>query len=134
MIAAQKVKIKIDGKDQDVLAQKVENHIWIYYRGRTYALPLDNQKKGRRKSELSTGDAKIISAPMPGKITKLLFSEGQLVEAGKVVVVMEAMKMEYTLKAESVGKIKKVNIKIGDQVSLGQLLIEFESDAKKDQK
>jgi len=45
---------------------------------------------------------------------------------GQVVLVMEAMKMEYTLKSEIDGKIQKIHAKVGDQVSLGQKLIEFE--------
>ncbi len=128
MIALQKIKLNLSGKDHTVLAQKIDKNIWIYFNGRTYALPLENSaQKNRRKSGSNAGESNTILAPMPGKITKVLFTEGQSVEQGKVVLVMEAMKMEYTLKAEISAKIKKVSVKMGEQVTLGQTLIEFEA-------
>lgn len=127
MIAAQKIKLNVSGKEHTVLAQKIDKNIWIYFNGRTYILPLENGlQKNRKKSGSTTDATNTILAPMPGKITKVLFSEGQSVEQGKVVIVMEAMKMEYTLKAELSAKVKKVSVKMGEQVSLGQTLIEFE--------
>jgi acetyl/propionyl-CoA carboxylase alpha subunit len=128
MMNLQKIKLNVKGKDLTILAQKIDKNIWIYFDGRTYALPLENgAQRNRKKSGSSAIESNRILAPMPGKITKILLSEGQSVEQGKVAIVMEAMKMEYTLKAEISAKIKKIAVKIGDQVSLGQTLIEFET-------
>ncbi len=128
MINLQKIKLNLSGKDHTVLAQKIDKNIWIYFNGRTYALPLESSlQKNRRKSGSTASESNTILAPMPGKITKVLFVEGQSVSPGKVVLVMEAMKMEYTLKAEISAKIKKISVKMGEQVTLGQTLIEFEA-------
>ena len=62
---------------------------------------------------------------MPGKVTKLFVSENQIVNKGDALLVMEAMKMEYTLKADISAKVEKIFYKISDQVSLGYLLIQL---------
>jgi acetyl-CoA carboxylase biotin carboxyl carrier protein len=63
---------------------------------------------------------------MPGRITKVTAKVGDKVEAGQTVIMMEAMKMEYTLKAEVEGVVKAVNVQESDQVNLGQILVELE--------
>ena len=59
---------------------------------------------------------------MPGKITKILKVQGEIVAAGDVILVMEAMKMEYTLKAERAGVVSGLTCSLGEQVSLGKKL------------
>lgn len=63
-----------------------------------------------------------LNAPMPGKILRVEIAEGDLVEAGDPLVVMEAMKMEHTVSAPYSGAVASVNISPGDQVESGQLL------------
>lgn len=67
-----------------------------------------------------------ISAPMPGKILKVLVKPGDKVEAGQVIVILEAMKMENELKAISKGKVKAVAVEVGDAVQGGQTLVTLE--------
>ena len=62
---------------------------------------------------------------MPGKITKIFVNQGDTVEKSQALLVMEAMKMEYTLKSDSSTTIEKVNVQLGDQVILGHLLIQL---------
>lgn len=64
-----------------------------------------------------------LNAPLAGNIFKVLVSEGQQVEAGEVVIIMEAMKMETEVRAVSGGEIVTVNIKEGDSVAVGDALI-----------
>lgn len=66
-----------------------------------------------------------ITAPMPGKLLRILVKEGQQVEAGDGLVVLEAMKMETTLSAESPARIKKVLVSAGQMVDHGAVLIEL---------
>ncbi len=125
MTSAQTFKFRFGNQEHVALAQKIGDQIWIHFQGRTYAVPLNDKKQSRRKSGASAAGANQVLAPMPGKITKVLSSVSDEVKVGQVVLVMEAMKMEYTLKAEVNGKIKSISVKAGDQVSLGQTLIEF---------
>jgi biotin carboxyl carrier protein len=63
-----------------------------------------------------------VTAPMPGKILKLLVEPGQAVEAGQGLVVMEAMKMENELKAPRAGTLRELGVSEGDAVETGALL------------
>ena len=58
-------------------------------------------------------------APMPGKVIKLAVAEGAEVEAGDVLVVLEAMKMEHELTAPSAGTVAELRVAEGDQVESG---------------
>lgn len=102
-----RLTLEIDGKPTVVFAEKVGSKIWIHHGDLT--LDVDESAKSARSkrkgaSEASNGD---VRSPMPGKITKLSAQEGGVVVLGQPIVVMEAMKMEYTLKAAVAGTIKK---------------------------
>jgi pyruvate carboxylase subunit B len=73
----------------------------------------------------ATQGAGILKAPMPGLVVRVLVAEGDPVEAGKGLVVVEAMKMENELKAGGNGTVKKVLAKPGDRVEKGAPLIEI---------
>jgi len=62
------------------------------------------------------------TAPMPGKIIKVVVSEGQEVEKGDPLVIMEAMKMEHVIKAAKDGKVAEVCVSVGDQVDDAKVL------------
>ncbi len=66
-----------------------------------------------------------ITAPMPGKVLNVMVKDGDLVEAGQPLVVIEAMKMETTLAAESAAIVKRVRVEIGQMVDHGAVLIEL---------
>ncbi|MFM7308060.1 MAG: biotin/lipoyl-containing protein, partial [Actinomycetota bacterium] len=64
-----------------------------------------------------------VVAPMQGTIVKVLVEVGQHVKAGDPVVVLEAMKMENQLKADKAGAVTSVNVKPGDKVGSGDVLV-----------
>ncbi len=66
-----------------------------------------------------------ITAPMPGKVLKVMVREGEAVEAGQALVVIEAMKMETTLAAESDAVIRRIRVSAGEMVDHGAVLIEL---------
>lgn len=113
-------EIQIDGHPFRVWAEKVGKTLWYHYNGETFMFqPESKQHAGTGGSGLVHRG---IMAPMPGKIIKVMVSAGQSVDAGQPVLVMEAMKMEYTLEAQVSGKIDRIACAPGDQVSLGQEL------------
>lgn len=65
-------------------------------------------------------------APMPGRVIAVNMEAGQAVSAGATVLVMEAMKMELSLKAETDTVIRSIQVNTGDQVVADQLLVEYE--------
>lgn len=70
--------------------------------------------------------AKVVEAPLPGTITKVLVKAGQAVKAGETVCLMEAMKMENSITAEFAGTVKAVLVEAGAQVQSGQALVELD--------
>ncbi len=62
------------------------------------------------------------TAPMPGAVVKVLVSEGQTVEAGQTLVILEAMKMEHAVKAATDGTVEQLLVSEGDQVDTDQVL------------
>ncbi len=131
------LEIDYQGKKLRVWVEKSESQLWIHARGKTFVWECENvtvshssspqvlqashiQRARRRKLKASSG---LLSAPMPGKIIKIDVSEGESVEVGHRVVVMEAMKMEYSLCAEISGRVHKISCREGQQVALDQELV-----------
>jgi biotin carboxyl carrier protein len=82
--------------------------------------------RSRRSGGAAEQGIKKITAPMPGKIVRLLAKEGSSVQAGQSVIVIEAMKMQNELKAPKNGILKKINVSEGAAVEAGQALAEVE--------
>jgi biotin carboxyl carrier protein len=66
-------------------------------------------------------------APLPGGVTKVLVTAGEAVADGTPLVVLEAMKMEHTLRAAGAGVVAEVRVTEGQQVDVGELLVRVES-------
>jgi biotin carboxyl carrier protein len=78
------------------------------------------------KSGRSMGGNDNLTSGMPGKITKIMVKEGDLVEEGSPLLIMEAMKMENEMRASAKAKIKKILVTEGSNVEAGANLIEFD--------
>ncbi|MEZ5236766.1 MAG: biotin/lipoyl-containing protein [Acidimicrobiales bacterium] len=72
------------------------------------------------------GGSGSVAVPMQGTIVKVLVNEGDAVEAGQTVVVLEAMKMENNIGAEKSGTVKSVKVKPGDTVGSGDVVVVIE--------
>ena len=83
--------------------------------------PIPKRKRAlSARTALQTGDS--LTSPMQGTVIKIEVAEGQTVEEGDLIVVLEAMKMEQPLKAHKSGKISNLNISVGDTLASGTLL------------
>ena len=82
------------------------------------------QQAGRRGARHSLATP-MVTAPMPGKVLKIMVREGEQVEAGQPLITMEAMKMETTLAAEGPAKVKTIAVTPGQMVDAGVMLIEL---------
>ncbi|TBW56022.1 ATP-grasp domain-containing protein [Marinobacter halodurans] len=69
-----------------------------------------------------------LTAPMHGRVIAVNCAEGDTVEPGKSLVVMEAMKMEHSLKAPAKGRVVALHCAEGDSVGAGQVLVDFEAE------
>ncbi len=77
----------------------------------------------RKSSPVAAGQG-AITAPMPGSVFQMKVKEGDTVQAGQVLLVMEAMKMENPVTAPYNGTVTKVFVREGDNIGEGDLLVE----------
>jgi methylmalonyl-CoA carboxyltransferase small subunit len=75
----------------------------------------------------TASEDKLLRSPVTGIVIKVNAEPGQAVKANDLVVVLEAMKMETNVTAQSAGKVKSVRVKAGDSVKAGQVIVEFEA-------
>jgi biotin carboxyl carrier protein len=78
--------------------------------------------RGRRHGTLEVEGRQQVTAPMPGKVIRLLVNEGDSVEAGQGLLVVEAMKMQNEIRSPKSGKVEKLLAKEGLAVNAGDVL------------
>jgi 3-methylcrotonyl-CoA carboxylase alpha subunit len=111
-----------DGKKAWAHVAKVGDVWWIHHSGNIYTL--ERIEPGASADEQHGG----LVAPMPGTVLEVLVSEGQTVEAGQTLMILEAMKMEHRVVASEDGTVTKVSFSAGDRVEQGASLLEIESN------
>ena len=70
--------------------------------------------------------ANLLLCPMPGLVVSINVAEGDLVQEGQVLAIIEAMKMENVLRAEKAGKIARIAAHAGESLAVDELIMEFE--------
>lgn len=98
---------------------KVGDVWWIHFDGHIFCL--EKHEPGYSGSENDNA----MTAPMPGKILEVFVERGQNVEAGQLLLVIEAMKMEHRILASIDGMVNVLNFQQGDQVQQGDTLVEI---------
>ena len=78
------------------------------------------------KPKVKADMTKMILSPMPGSVVSVNVAVGDTVAEGSEVCVVEAMKMQNVLHAPRVGKVKKINVQVGQSVQGDQVLVELE--------
>ncbi len=101
----------------------------VYTRGSYRSVKIFNDEmllhESLKSGKAMGGDTGVTSG-MPGKIIKILVKEGDKVEEGTPLLIMEAMKMENEMKASGEATIKKILVSAGDNVETGATLIQFD--------
>ena len=77
-------------------------------------------------ASVRAGSANAVVAPLAGSVARVLVEQGQEIEAGQVLCVLEAMKMETEITAPKAGKVAQVLVEKGTPVQAGQALIELD--------
>src|SRR5258707_14058877 len=113
--------LTIDGRRYPIFAARRKDSILVAVASASFEFkPTEDSR--RRARGLAAAE---IVAPMPGKVLKVLVKDGDLVEAGQPLVVIEAMKMETALAAENAAIVKHVRVEEGQSVDHGAVLIEL---------
>ncbi|CAI8979641.1 Biotin carboxylase / Biotin carboxyl carrier protein [Pseudomonas serboccidentalis] len=117
------VTLEIDGLRQRHAYRLAGEALWLFTHPGNLRLEDRTHALISSQSSVSSGTLK---APMDGAIVDVLVSEGSPVSKGQLLVVLEAMKMEHPLKAGIDGVLKRVQVKVGDQVKNRQVLLKVE--------
>jgi acetyl-CoA/propionyl-CoA carboxylase biotin carboxyl carrier protein len=118
-LAGERLTVTLDGMRVEYTVAAADNTIWLAGDGVFVALEEVREASVRADDEHS-GDAELTS-PMPGAVVAVSIDDGADVEAGTVVVTVEAMKMEHALTAPVDGVVELL-VAVGDQVKVGQPL------------
>ena len=117
----------IGGRSHEVALARRGSTFDVVLRGRALSLELQDASRadGAAPRKLVGGPARV-TAPMPGRIVRVLVAPGQEVGAGEGLVVMEAMKMENELRAPRAGRVRALEVSERQAVETGALLVVLE--------
>ena len=135
-------KLKINGNDYNVDINEVEGQdVKLTVNGTPYVVTVDQEMKQQKKAVVSaprqqaaptTATPKAgapaaagakVTTPLPGTILDVFVNVGDTVKAGQTVVLLEAMKMENNIEADTAGTVKEVKVRKGDSVLEGDILV-----------
>ncbi|RLU12902.1 3-methylcrotonyl-CoA carboxylase [Pseudomonas prosekii] len=115
--------VEIDGIRRRHAYRLDGRQVWLFTRPGSLRLEDRTQLPVSSQASVNSGTLK---APMDGAIVDVLVSEGSTVSKGQLLVVLEAMKMEHPLKSGIDGVLKRLQVRVGDQVKNRQILLEVE--------
>ena len=130
-----RLNVTIDGKHYEVDVEAVEPEASVpqtrfYVTGkptvRAVAPVAAAPVAAPQTAAASAEESKICRSPASGIVIRMAAKEGQKLQAGETIMVLEAMKMETNITAPGAVKIAKILVKEGDGVQSGQALVEFE--------
>jgi biotin carboxyl carrier protein len=117
------LSLRIGDRAYEVKSERVSNDLHLWIGSTCFAVEVRDPRslRGRTRAGDDHGPRKI-TAPMPGKVVRLLVHEGDEVEPGSGVAVVEAMKMQNEIKSPKKGIIQKILVSEGSAVNAGDVL------------
>jgi len=117
------LSLRIGSQAYEVKCERVagEMHLWVGSQRFAAEIRDPRSLRGRVRTADDHGPKKL-TAPMPGKIVRILLKEGAEVDAGAGVLVVEAMKMQNEIKSPKKGTIQKILVGAGAAVNAGDVL------------
>jgi biotin carboxyl carrier protein len=117
------LSLRIGNLAYEVKSERVANDLHLWVGSARFAVEIRDPRslRGRSRAADDQGPKKV-TAPMPGKVVRLLLREGDEVEVGAGIAVVEAMKMQNEIKSPKKGTIKKIAVSEGAAVNAGDLL------------
>lgn len=109
-----------------VLKSSNNRKLWVNLDGQTHHREISQAHTSYEAR--SSDKSQDIVAPVPGKVIAVKVSEGDIIQAGTAIFVLESMKMEFEVKTTRSGAIQSVEVKIGEQVTAGRQLATWSED------
>ncbi len=119
--------VLLAGRSFDARLERVEDALFIHIAGRRMEVEVvDPRRSARKGGALRREGRQKITAPMPGKVVRVLVTEGEAVEAGQGLIVVEAMKMQNEIKAPKAGRVVSLAAREAATVGAGEILAVIE--------
>jgi biotin carboxyl carrier protein len=117
------LSLRVGNQAHEVKSERVDGELHLWVGSARFATQVRDPRslRGRARALEDHGPRKL-TAPMPGKIVRVLLSQGAEVDAGAGVVVVEAMKMQNEVKSPKKGTIQKILVAEGAAVNSGDVL------------
>jgi len=115
------LKIKLGDRIIKCIITKGDKDKFVFVEGDVFKvrnIELTGAKKTKKKEKRN------LNSPISGKVVSIKIKDGDKVKKGDVLMIIEAMKMEYLIRAPYNGKVKKINFKEKDQIEIGQNTVE----------
>jgi len=117
----------LDGKSYESYVYETEEGWQVLTRGRQYNLTIEDEREKRLRAAAGGGVAESgefhLKAPMPGLVVAIPVNEGDKVEKGQVILILESMKMQNELKSPKAGTVGRIRVKQGEKVEQRQALL-----------
>lgn len=121
------VSLLLNGRSHTVQVAGTDEGVVVQVGGHRYSLGTGSRDDSSAVAVgAASGGGGVIKAPMPGSVVKVMVEEGDEVEAGQSVVVVEAMKMENEVRSPVDGTVTRVNVAAGDAVGTSEVMVEIE--------
>ncbi len=119
------LKIRLGDRVIKCVITEGEKEKFVFVDGNVFKVKpveLTGAKRPKKKEEGN------LNSPISGKVISVKVKKGDTIKKGNVLIVIEAMKMEYLIRAPYSGKVKKVNFKEKDQIEIGQETVELSKE------
>jgi 3-methylcrotonyl-CoA carboxylase alpha subunit len=125
LAARGRLDLELDGRRLSAYFARSGQRRYVGLARDTWTLQPPEPRRGGREGRNDGGS---LTATMPGRVLDVLVAEGDSVQKGDTLVLLEAMKMELRIQAPSDGQVARVLCAAGQVVERGQLLVEFETN------
>jgi biotin carboxyl carrier protein len=123
LVRSDVLSLRVGNSAYEIKSERVANDLHLWVGTRRFAVEVRDPRslRGRTRAGSDRGPKKI-TAPMPGKVLRLLVREGEAVESGSGIAVVEAMKMQNEIKSPKKGIVEKILVGEGAAVNAGDVL------------
>ena len=120
--------ILMEGRSYEARVEETVAGLVVVTDGYRFEIEVRDPRRWTRKSGRASGHGvQHLTAPMPGKLVRVLVATGEKVEAGQGLMVVEAMKMQNEIKAPRAGQVVSIPAKEGATVTAGEVLATIDS-------
>lgn len=117
----------LDGKSYESFVYQGDEDWQVLLHGRQYQVKVEDEREKRLRVAAGGGTSESgefhLKAPMPGLVVAVTVNEGDIIEKGQVILILESMKMQNELKAPRAGTVGRVRVKPGESVEQKQTLL-----------